>query len=494
MKTKILLTLLVVILAASNMYAQKTVQILGTTFSVHCNNDDMTAEICDYEHRIDTHKYPMYVYKRRIKNTYSMKKGKLIIPETVIVDGQEYLVTGIGRAAFADYRNFTSVEIPTSVEYIGELAFCNTKLKSVEIPSSVVSIGDYAFYRTPLQSVKINGPVESVGNRAFGLCPFLKSLELPYGGIAAMGNDVYTESKNIIVSMSEDQAMMLAGNSVRPMPQKPKKIETKPIKAKPMNVDVDMNIPLSSKTNEHTFVVVIANENYTTESKVHYAINDGRVFKEYCKSTLGVPETNIHIVEDATLNNMRNEINWLGRVASVYEGDARIIIYYAGHGIPDEATGSAYLLPVDGVGTDVQTGYSLKSFYAELGKMSAQNVTVFMDACFSGSQRGEGMLASSRGVAIAAKEEVPTGNLVVFSATQKDETAFPYDEKGHGLFTYFLLKKLQETKGDVTYEELGTYLKKQVSRHAIVVNNKPQTPSMSSSGSMSGKIKSMKLK
>lgn len=294
--------------------------------------------------------------------------------------------------------------------------------------------------------------------------------------------------------MSEDQAMMLAGNSVRPMPQKPKKIETKPIKAKPMNVDVDMNIPLSSKTNEHTFVVVIANENYTTESKVHYAINDGRVFKEYCKSTLGVPETNIHIVEDATLNNMRNEINWLGRVASVYEGDARIIIYYAGHGIPDEATGSAYLLPVDGVGTDVQTGYSLKSFYAELGKMSAQNVTVFMDACFSGSQRGEGMLASSRGVAIAAKEEVPTGNLVVFSATQKDETAFPYDEKGHGLFTYFLLKKLQETKGDVTYEELGTYLKKQVSRHAIVVNNKPQTPSMSSSGSMSGKIKSMKLK
>ena len=278
----------------------------------------------------------------------------------------------------------------------------------------------------------------------------------------------------------------------------PKETASRPVvkktKAMPVNVDVDMNIPSTSKDNENMFVVVIANENYSSEAKVHYAINDGRIFKEYCTNTLGVPETNIHIIEDATLNNIRREITWLKRVASVYEGDARIIVYYAGHGIPDEATGSAYLLPIDGVGTDVQTGYSLKTFYAELGKMPSQCVTVFMDACFSGSQRGEGMLASSRGVAIKAKEETPMGNLVVFSATQGDETAFPYDEKGHGLFTYFLLKKLQETRGEVSYEELGTYLKKQVSRHAIVVNNKPQTPSMSSSAALTGKLNNMKLK
>ena len=81
-----------------------------------------------------------------------------------------------------------------------------------------------------------------------------------------------------------------------------------------------------------------------------------------------------------------------------------------------------------------------------------------------------------------------------FSATQGDETAFPYDEKGHGLFTYFLLKKLQETGGDVDYQDLATYLKKEVSRHAIVVNNKPQTPSVSTSAAMTGKLKNMKLR
>lgn len=461
---------MILLCVCGNIYAQQPVQIEGTTFFVNYNNETMTAEICDYSYRIDDREFPMYMEMRRISGLPKKGTNTLNIPETVVIHGSNYTVTSIGRAAFAGYTNFSYVNIPSSVQHIGDFAFYRTSLVSVTIPASVVSIG----------------------NRAFGFCPKLKMMKLPYEGIA-MGDGVYTESKGIAVSIDVKGEPLMAENVTTPKKTATRSAVKKP-KAMPVNVDVDMNIPTTSKVNENTFVVVIANENYDCESKVRYAINDGRIFKEYCTNTLGVPETNIHIVEDATLNNMRNEINWLGRIASVYEGDVRIIVYYAGHGIPNEATGSAYLLPVDGVGTDVQTGYSLKSFYAELGKMSSQSVTVFMDACFSGSQRGEGMLASSRGVAIAAKEEVPTGNLVVFSATQKDETAFPYDEKGHGLFTYFLLKKLQDTKGDVTYEELGTYLKKQVSRHAIVVNNKPQTPSMSSSGSMSGKLKSMKLK
>ena len=55
------------------------------------------------------------------------------------------------------------------------------------------------------------------------------------------------------------------------------------------------------------------------------------------------------------------------------------------------------------------TGYSLQQFYKELGDMPSAGVTVFMDACFSGSKRGEGMLASARGVAIKAKAQAPTG-------------------------------------------------------------------------------------
>jgi len=117
-----------------------------------------------------------------------------------------------------------------------------------------------------------------------------------------------------------------------------------------------------------------------------------------------------------------------------------------------------------------------------------------MDACFSGSQRSGDMLASARGVRISVKPGAPVGNMVVFSAAQGDETAYPYREKGHGLFTYFLLKKLQETKGDVTLSELGNYIVTNVNQYSILVNNKSQTPTVTPSISIEDKWRNLKLK
>ena len=126
--------------------------------------------------------------------------------------------------------------------------------------------------------------------------------------------------------------------------------------------------------------------------------------------------------------------------------------------------------------------------------MPSAGVTVFMDACFSGSKRGEGMLASARGVAIKAKPQVPQGKMVVFSASQEDETAYPFKEKEHGLFTYYLLKKLKETGGNVSLGELGQFITDQVSRKSIVTNGKSQTPSIVPSGSMGDSWKNLKLR
>lgn len=258
--------------------------------------------------------------------------------------------------------------------------------------------------------------------------------------------------------------------------------------------DIDQNIPTTSSTAENSFAVIIANEKYSNESQVEYAINDGRTFKEYCRKTLGLPDINIHYRENATKNNIEQEIDWVTKVAEAFGNDAQIIIYYAGHGIPDEETSTAYLLPVDGIGNNIKTGYSLISLYDKLSSLPARNVIVLMDACFSGTKRGEGMLTSARGVAIKAKATQPQGNLLVFSAAQGEETAYPYQEKGHGMFTYFLLKKLQETKGNCTLGEIGDYVKSQVARRSIVVNGKSQTPTMSPSPSLTDNWRKMKLR
>ena len=258
-------------------------------------------------------------------------------------------------------------------------------------------------------------------------------------------------------------------------------------------VDVDDDIPIVVKKNEKVFAVVIANEKYQTEKAVQYANNDGRVFAEYCRKTLGLPEKNIHYVTDATLNNLKYELKWLQNVMKVYRGEAKVIFYYAGHGIPDEQNKNGYLLPIDGYGSDVTTGYALDDLFKTLGNMPSKSVTIFLDACFSGAKRDGDMLASTRGVAIKVKQNAPQGNMVVFSAAQGDETAYPYNEFEHGLFTYYLLKKLQETKGDVTLGELGDYIKTKVEQQSIVVNGKLQSPSIMSAPLIGNDWKTWKL-
>lgn len=260
------------------------------------------------------------------------------------------------------------------------------------------------------------------------------------------------------------------------------------------NSDVDINIPEVKASNSKTFAVIISNENYSMVSKVPMALNDGKTFSQYCEKTLGMPKNNIRFYPDASYGTMLRAVRDIKDIAAAYSGKIQVVFYYAGHGIPNEATKDAYLLPIDADGTQTEGCYPLSKLYAELGALNANSVVVFLDACFSGAQRDGGMLASARGVALKAKKEDPKGNMVIFSAASGDETAFPYKEKGHGLFTYFLLKKLQASKGDVTLQELGNYITENVKQQSVVVNRKVQTPTVSPSTSLVENWQKLKLK
>lgn len=307
------------------------------------------------------------------------------------------------------------------------------------------------------------------------------------GNLLAIQNNGNINSNNQVVN----NITIVQAPTVQPIVQAP--VAPQPTQPAKPKSDVDNNIPTNPQNNENTFALIIANENYQDVAKVPNAQHDGEIFAEYCAKTLGMPQGNIHFVKDATLNNMKRELNLMNQIGAAYNGKANFVIYYAGHGVPDEATKNAYLLPVDGYGSDLSTCYNLSELYASLGKMAAAKVVVLLDACFSGSQRGDGMLASARGVAIKAKTGVPTGNMVVLSAAQNDETAYSYEEQGHGLFTYYLLKRLQETKGNVTLGDLSNYIKENVVKKSLVVNGKQQTPSASASATLNGSWQNLKL-
>lgn len=463
------------------------------------------------------------------KITYKISDGEACVYEadkdievanilnSVEYKGKTYPVTSVGRnggllsggRAFWNCGKLTSVSIPSSVKTIGTNAFYGcSSLEELSIPNSVKYLGMWSMSNRQLKRLIVPDYAIEVINKyypAFADCTGLTEIKCQNGSFPLWILPYLPKDCPFMLAQQYQQAgnnNMFAQNAQQApiqqqtMPQ-PLAVQEQPVavqeQTKAPSSDVDVDIPQGTGNNKNTFAIIIANEDYQGETKVDYAKNDGEVFKNYCHKTFGLPEKNVHFVANATLNNLIGELDWLQQVCDAFGGDANVIFYYAGHGIPDEASGSAYLLPTDGNSRLLRTCFSINELYETLGKLPAKKVTVLMDACFSGAKRNGEMLASARGVAIKAKADAPKGNMIVLSASQGDETAYKYEEAGHGLFTYFLLKKLKESRGNVTMGELSQYVQEQVKRTSIVENGKSQTPSVQTSDKLRDNWKSLRL-
>lgn len=246
--------------------------------------------------------------------------------------------------------------------------------------------------------------------------------------------------------------------------------------------DVDLNIPFNKNKNDYKFALVIGNEDYTryqtnltSEVNVDFAIHDAEIFAKYCKNTLGVPEENIFLLKNAIGTEIKRGVNKISKMMLYTQGKAEVIFYYAGHGIPHETSKESYLMPVDVSAQNIEDGVKLSWLYSKLTEYNAKYVLVFLDACFTGGARNQGLLAA-RGVKIKPKDDIINGNCVVFTSSSDIQSSLPYKDKQHGMFTYFLLKKLQESNGNITLEELSNYLYENVALNSIRVNSKEQTP------------------
>ncbi|MFO7862536.1 MAG: caspase family protein [Salinivirgaceae bacterium] len=269
-------------------------------------------------------------------------------------------------------------------------------------------------------------------------------------------------------------------------------IHQRPKKGKPKanlsgQVDVNINIPSTNISSPNTLVLIIGNEDYASkqtslesEVNVDFAADDARILKQYMIKTLGVPERNIQLLINAGLVDMKRAINKLKLLIKNYNGQANVIVYYAGHGLPHEATREPYLIPVDVSANDLNMAIKLNDLYSDLTAFPSQKVVVFLDACFSGGAREQGLLAA-RGVKIKPREQQTQGKLVVFAATSGNQSALPYKEKQHGLFTYYLLKALQDNNGQINLGELSEYLIKEVGIQSLMINSREQNPAVNKS-------------
>jgi hypothetical protein len=262
----------------------------------------------------------------------------------------------------------------------------------------------------------------------------------------------------------------------------PKVGELVPIEKTSLRSDVDTEIPSTGRVVKNRFALIIGNEDYgkfqtglQSDQNVLYARNDALVFKEYAVNTLGVLEKHTFTLTDATRGQMSREIERITELAKLTP-NAEIIFYYAGHGLPDLETFESYLVPVDVAASNLDDAIKLKDLYSKLASSKANKIMVFLDACFSGGGRGENGLLAARTVKIRPKSDILEGNIVAFTASSGKEVSLPFESQSHGLFTYYLLRKLQETQGNVTLDELGQHLEQEIPKASLLENGLLQRP------------------
>lgn len=120
--------------------------------------------------------------------------GRVVIPESVTVDGRSYRVTGLGIGLFNGNTEVTEIILPDTIKYLGD-SVCNqcTNLRSISMQDGVVYIGEAAFQCCyALENIEIPDTVEYIGDFAYNHCSGAenKVIQLP-SKLKTIGYDMH---------------------------------------------------------------------------------------------------------------------------------------------------------------------------------------------------------------------------------------------------------------------------------------------------------------
>tara|TARA_B110001450_G_scaffold172095_1_gene160547 strand:+ start:716 stop:3034 length:2319 start_codon:yes stop_codon:yes gene_type:complete len=407
-------------------------------------------------------------------NGFDLDPIKLSIPTQSFIPPNLEIVDFVFISDIGEMKLGEKVKLQFAIQNIGQGIAENIQIRMI-IPANV-----FAADETNYSINKLNPGEKKLYNFSFFTNKRFSADALNITAKLSEKYDKYAKDKIMSVKMEED-----ISNAVALKVESNISIENINIDRFSLTSHVDKNIPINKKVNNR-FALVIGNEDYVTyqsdlknEQNVDYAERDATIFKQYCLKTLGVKSENMFSITNATSGMMNQEIKKVIKLTELEGRDAELIIYYAGHGFPDEQK-VPHLIPVDVSGSDLSRAINLQELYKDLGNLKAKKVTVFLDACFTGAGRESGLMAS-RGVKVKPREGSLVGSLVVFSASSGDQSSLPFNKENHGVFTYHLLKALQDAEGDISYGKLYDAINIEVNKTTLRNQAMEQTPKVNTS-------------
>ena len=190
---------------------------------------------------------------------------------------------------------------------------------------------------------------------------------------------------------------------------------------------------------------------------------------------------NVHVLTDgqATTKGIRQELNWIARHAQPQD---MVVIYLATHGFPralDTVGGLNYLMTFDTEMGSAEhpdedslyaTAFPMQDLTGSVAsRMQSLRTLVVLDTCFSGGAVRSGGRMMSPGLANASPSEETLKRMsegsgrMVLAASRVDEESLESASLKHGYFTYFLLKRLTESKGAAPLSQIYASVAKDVS-------------------------------
>lgn len=234
---------------------------------------------------------------------------------------------------------------------------------------------------------------------------------------------------------------------------------------------------------ENDVVVIAAIEKYAFISPVGGATANAIAWRDYFQKTRKVPRKNITLLRDdeATAENILESAQ---KASSIVGAKGTLWFLFIGHGAADAQSKDGLLVAVDAQQKIDSIGIRSvrrRALLQALTSSQAKQITVILDACFSGKDSGGNEIVSGlQPLVVTSPLSVTDSRLILFSAAQSNEFAGQLSGANRPAFSYLVLGGLRgwaDADGDswLSASEINSYASETLS--ATVFTHK-QSPSL----------------
>ena len=233
---------------------------------------------------------------------------------------------------------------------------------------------------------------------------------------------------------------------------------------------------LKRNKNKNLYAIIIginkfSDNSYNLKNTVRDAKSFANLLSNVAKNYYN--EVHIQLLTTKQETSKKNIINVMKKLSKIKDPNGTFIFYGATHGYVDELSGKYYFITSDFDGNMDSLSLDKKTINKDtlinnLGNIKMQNKLIILDTCYSAAG-GEDMIED---LVKPSLEKISKSGISIYAGSGTFEEALD-GYKGHGLFTYTLLKGMnvvQNKYRKITVSALGSYIENETPILAEKVN------------------------